>query len=132
MFDLTILRSAIDALKQLSDLAKSVKGLVEKDREALRDRIIDAQERVLATQAQMFAMLEEVGDLKRQIAEAADWKSESARYQLVRFKGGAFAFEIKPQAKGVAPAHYACAACYQRHRISILQGAESATYGHSL
>jgi hypothetical protein len=130
MFD--AIAGAAAALKQISDTIKSVKGLVQGEKDSLSGGITDAYARLFAAQTQMFAALEKVRHLESELEKYRKACRQMSRYQLVKFAGGAFAYAPKPGKQGAEPLHYLCTECVRDGEKSILQGMESATYGHRL
>jgi hypothetical protein len=49
------------------------------------------------------------------------WDAEKQRYALTELSRGAFAYLVKPEARGTEPLHCLCAACYQNGKKAILQ-----------
>jgi hypothetical protein len=132
---ISAIAGAISSVKMLGDIVKAMVNL--RDAEAfkvklreIQSAIIDAQDGLLAVQSAQFALADEVRQAKEKLAKTKN--CEQKRYQLVGFKGGAFAYSIKPSMQGVEPAHYICAHCHEHGLKSVLQGLQSATFGHQL
>lgn len=113
------LKSAGETAKGLVDLRDSVKfgnAIVE-----LQAQIMTAQQGAFSAQARETALAEEIGDLKKRMAELEAWEAEKQRYELTDFGGGTFAYLLKPDVETTEPPHRICAACYQNGHKSILQ-----------
>jgi hypothetical protein len=110
----------------LADLAKVMVGL--RDAAAFRDKaiefqnaIIDAQNAAFAAQQERSALVEEIRSCKEKLAKMKKWDTEKKKYELKEVYSGAFAYVIRPDAKGSEPTHWLCTACFQNGEKSFLQ-----------
>ena len=87
----------------------------------LQGVILAAQSSALAAQSDQFTLLEQIRELKAEMAKLEAWNAQKQRYGLKEIVPGSFAYVLKrSEAKG-EPAHAVCAACYERGAKSILQ-----------
>src|SRR5437016_7400811 len=102
-----------------------IQGLIglKVDTEALY-RINAAQTQVsnllgalLETQGDLFKLVDENRELRRQIQTQEDWEKKKAGYQLQQTAGGAVVYA----SVSTSPAHYACPGCIEKREIQILQ-----------
>lgn len=120
--------AAVNSLKALSDIGKGLMSLhtmaeVQGKAIELNQIIFDAQQALFSAQAAQSALVNEVRDLKGQIAAMENWNAEKERYQMVSpFKGG-MAYAVKKAMSNGEPPHYLCANCFQDRKRSILQNA---------
>jgi hypothetical protein len=126
MVDVAAITGSIAALRTAYDMTKGFLGV----RDAvisqgqifeLQRQILAAQENALSAQAAQTALLESIGDLKKQIADMETWDAEKEKYQLAKTRGGTLAYILKEQAELPEPDHYFCANCFEGRRKSILQ-----------
>jgi hypothetical protein len=133
MPDITLIAGAVSSLKNASDILKAMVGL--RDGALLQEKTIELQRVLLAAQADavsaysdQLTLLQRIGELEKQMAQMEAWETEKQRYELKDVSGsagsGTYAYALKPEANGSEPSHWICAACYQRHKRSILQAAE--------
>jgi predicted RNA-binding Zn-ribbon protein involved in translation (DUF1610 family) len=87
----------------------------EKAREVI-DKLGDAQDTLYQLRDELLTVQTDNADLKRQIAEADEWKRTAAHYELVKTAGGAIVYKFKG-----SPEHYACPNCMGAKRITPLQ-----------
>lgn len=90
--------------------------------------ILSAQRGAMTAQANEAALLEEVGKLKKHVAELEAWETEKQRYELVALAPNVMAYSVKANARGAEPSHYICANCYQIGRKSFLNQHTSNQY----
>jgi rubrerythrin len=126
MVDMTMISGAMSAMKVVSATAKAMVAI--HDASVLRTKVVElntqiqsAQSSALAALSDQFALLERVGKLEKEIADFKDWEREKQRYEMKRVQPGAVVYALKEQEQGTEPAHWICAACYQRGEKSILQ-----------
>jgi hypothetical protein len=60
------------------------------------------------------ALVEEVADLKKKIADFETWNTQKQRYSLYQPWVGASVYALKESASGGEPAHWICADCYEK------------------
>lgn len=126
MADMGAIASVAASFKALKDIAQTMVGL--RDAQVFQakmiefqDAILDAQNSLFAAHEERSALIEQVRDLEKQMADFKAWEAEKQRYQLIDFGGGTFAYVLKEEASGSEPPHRICAACYQKEQKSILQ-----------
>ena len=114
------------SLKTAAEITKAMIGL--RDATMIQAKIIElqtvilsAQGAALSAQSDQFSLLERVRELEKEVANMKAWDREKKKYELSEVYPGAFAYTLKPQARGAEPAHWICAACYQHGRKSLLQ-----------
>jgi hypothetical protein len=85
--DMASISALVTSLRSAVEIAKAMKDLHEES--AIRGKVIElqtvimtAQASALAAQADQFALLEQVRDLKKRIAEMEDWQAEKQKYEL--------------------------------------------------
>lgn len=111
--------AGISSFKAMLDMAKALKDM--NDATARKGAVIELQEHILSAQAAQFSLSEEVSALKAEIAKSEKWDTEKEKYELKSLGWNAFAYMLKPEARGTAPPHWICTNCYADHRISIIQ-----------
>jgi hypothetical protein len=130
--DITSISAAIASGKALKDIIQGLIGL-KVDTEVLY-RINEAQTQVsnllgalLETQGDLFKLVDENRELRRQIQTQEDWEKKKAGYQLQQTLGGAVVYA----SASTSPAHYACPRCMEKREIQILQRSvgESGLFG---
>jgi hypothetical protein len=123
----TIITTAVTSVKGLTDIArglKSLKNLSEVQAVAvdLNEQILNIQQQLLEANIAMSAQADRIRDLEGQLARTTEWNAQKLRYKLATPFPGCMVYALqKSKSEGEAP-HYICAACYQRGRLSILQG----------
>jgi hypothetical protein len=111
--------AGFNAVKTAFDMAKALKDIHDA---AERDRaVIDLQREILAAQEQQFELILRVHELEQKIARSDAWDAEKKRYQLKDYGSNTFAYELKATEANGEPIHLACANCYQKGQIAILQ-----------
>ncbi len=111
--------AGVGLLKSALDIAKTVKDLSD---EAARASVaIDLQQKILAAQEQQMALIEQVGDLKKQVAGFEAWESEKKRYHLHQVASGRFCYLLKRSESNSEPCHALCAYCYDQGKKCTLQ-----------
>jgi hypothetical protein len=111
--------AGLGAIKTAFDLAKGLKDIDDATRR--NAAVIELQEKILAAQAAQSALVEQVGELEKQVAGFEAWEAQKQRYQLKDFGGGTFAYELKAEETRGEPLHRICPSCYEKGRRSILQ-----------
>jgi hypothetical protein len=131
MPDVAEIGAAIVSLKAAFELAKTLVGA--RDEAVIREKVIELQGEILSAQASAMkaqshqsTLLQEVGDLKKEVTDLKAWGAEKEKYKLVnlteeRPAGGAFAYTLKDQASSTEVEHYLCANCFNDGRKAILQ-----------
>jgi hypothetical protein len=86
----------------------------------LQAQILAAQSAAMTGYAREAALLEEIGGLKKRVAELEAWEAEKERYELVALAPKVMAYAVKQTMRGADPPHYICANCYNSRRKSFL------------
>lgn len=86
----------------------------------LHAEILAAQRGAMTAQANEATLLEQVGALKKRVAELEAWASERQRYDLVALAPNVMAYAVKETARGIEPPHLICANCYNEGKKSFL------------
>ena len=126
MRDMTVIAQALGALKALKDIGQATIGLANaaafRERQIeFQQRIIDAQSAIFTMQTENSAALERVSELEKEVARVETWDAEKDKYELKTLGLGAFAYMLKPDARGTEEPHWVCAKCYKERRIYIIQ-----------
>jgi hypothetical protein len=113
------LNTAVNIAKAMVDVrdATAFQGKVFE----LQRAIIDAQQSVLAANAERSALIEKIGYLEKELASLKAWETEKQRYELKELATGVFAYRLKESMAGSEPIHNLCTACYEHGKKSILQ-----------
>ena len=132
MIDMGSIAAAVSSLKGASDIAKGLLSLhtmaeVQSKAIELNQAIIDAQHQIFAANTAQSALAERVRQLEGDIARMKDWDTQKERYKLAAPFEGCMVYALQKSMSNGEPAHYICAACYQRGQRSILQGVEGRT-----
>ena len=116
---LATLQSAYGLAKNIADLdeAHAVKVQIGE----LLAQILSAQESEMRSQERESALARQVHELEQHIVQMEAWNAEKQRYQLTDFGAGTFAYALKPGMENDEPPHRACANCFKKGNISILQ-----------
>jgi hypothetical protein len=109
----------ISAFKSMLDMAKCLKDINDG---AVRQGIVIAlQEQILSAQAAQSDLTEEVRTLKKELAKLEQWETEKQQYELKTLGSSAFAYMLKPEARGSRPPHWVCTRCYSDGYAEIIQ-----------
>ena len=126
MPDMSAIAAALSSFSALKDIAQAIVSL--HDAQALQAKVlefnrqlIDAQTKILAVNEERSALIEEIHQLKKQVADLEAWETEKQRYELKSIGAGSFARALKPETQGSETPHYICANCYENRQKSILQ-----------
>lgn len=116
------------------DLAKALTGvrdgaLIAEKTAALYDKLLQAQQALLAHNAAMFELQTQYFEAAEQLRKAKEALSERSRYTLVTLGDGYVAYRVNvaPEQGGAGqpgspePAHYVCQACFDVGRKVVLQ-----------
>ncbi|HEX4296288.1 MAG TPA: hypothetical protein VHZ29_19300 [Rhizomicrobium sp.] len=87
----------------------------------LNTQILAAQTSALAANSDQFALLQEVREMKEELARVKAWEAEKQKYELHRYPTGSFCYSIKDAMRGSEPPHEICANCYEQGKKRILQ-----------
>ncbi|WP_257274937.1 hypothetical protein [Endozoicomonas sp. SESOKO4] len=119
--DFSSLKGAYDGFKHAKDIfqllleAKIDSEAKEKVNAAMR-ALTEAQDSLFNTQSVLFSLQDENKKLQEKIAEYNAWDEKFKAYELVETPGRAIVYQSQN-----SPKHYACPACMEEKRISILQ-----------
>jgi hypothetical protein len=114
--------AGLSALKTAFDMAQGLKNIHDA---TIRDRaVIELGEKILAAREQQSALLDQVGDLEKEVTRLKAWDADKKRYQLTEVSMGVFAYTLKSGMEGGEPPHMLCANCYQHHQKSLLQATQ--------
>jgi hypothetical protein len=123
MPDLIAIGQGLNAVKALTDLAKTMMGL--RDSAKLLDTTVEFQQQILSVQkalldaqAEQATLIERIRNLEEESANLKAWEAEKQRYELKEVAPRGFAYVLKPTAGGSEPVHWICAACYQKRQKS--------------
>ncbi len=124
--DIGSVASVITSLNTAGQIAKGMIGL-HNDRVIagqvieLQNVIINAQNAAFAAQQERAALIKQVESLKEKMAKMKKWDAEKKRYELKEVYPDAFAYAIKPNAKGAEPNHWLCQTCCENGEKSLFQ-----------
>lgn len=104
--------TGLGSLKTLKDIAKGLKSI--NDATVRNAAIIDLQETILAAQMEQSALIEQVGQLEKEVTRLKEWDADKKRYALGEVAPGAFAYVLKRSKANGEPTHALCANCYER------------------
>jgi hypothetical protein len=108
--------AGLSAFKTLFDMAKGLKDI--NDATVRNGAIIELQEKILAAREAQSAALERIGELEKEVADFETWDTEKKQYELKHLGWNAFAFMLKPDARGTEPPHWVCAHCFRDRRTA--------------
>ena len=109
----------ISALKASLDILKTIKDANDvTTRQAI---VIKLHEQILAAQEAQFSLIEQVSALKAEVASFEKWDAEKQQYELKNLGWSAFAYMLKPDARGSKPAHWICTRCYGDRDAQVIQ-----------
>lgn len=129
MDPITAITGTWESLKVATGLGKAVmdlkiEGEVREKVIAMRDALLDAQQRMFEVQASQMEMTEKVRRLEEELAKCQGWEREKERYALKQFPIGTLAYGVKPEHQGSDPMHFICTNCYEKGVKSLLQACE--------
>jgi hypothetical protein len=126
MPDMLAIAQGLNAVKALTDIAKTLIGLRDSAKllEAnveFNQQILAVQQALLGAQAEQTTLIQTVREREEEIARLKTWETEKQRYKLVEVASGAFAYVVKPEAQGPEPEYLICPTCYEKGQKSVLQ-----------
>lgn len=128
MPDVASIGAALTGLKTAADIAKTMidmKSHAETQGKVieLQSVILAAQSSALDAQAAQSTLLEEIRNLKEQVARVKDWETQKKRYELHELETtkGVFVYRLKQDVQPPEPMHQICANCYENGQKSLLQ-----------
>jgi hypothetical protein len=118
--------SAVANAKALGDILKATLDLhtfnqVVAPLSKVNADLMNAQTAALKAQEEQARLIEEVRELKSQLAAAAWWESVSQNYKLRALSPEVYVYEYVATAWDSDPSHFACPNCFQQRERSILQ-----------
>jgi hypothetical protein len=132
MTDAATISAGLQSLKAAFDIGKALLNLslsaqIQDRIREMNDRILAAQESAIASRDYQSALLQQIGNLEKQITDLEAWNAEAETYELTNVRepnnpaGPAFAYAPKKGAHTAEPPHFICAQCYEERHKSILQ-----------
>jgi hypothetical protein len=126
MVDVSAIAGTVSALKGAMDISKAMVGLhdakvVDAKVIELNRAILEAQSHALAANDERAALIEQVHDLQKEVADLKAWGAEKQNYELKAVCPGSFAYVPKPSAQSTEPIHWLCPTCYTTAKKSFLQ-----------
>jgi hypothetical protein len=126
MLDIQSISVALSSLKAAGEMASALKDV--RDATLLQSKVFDLQREILSAQQAAISaqigqseMIAKIRQLEREKAELESWNQEQARYHLIDFGSGTFAYVLKDDSRNGEPSHRLCPACFQKKQKSILQ-----------
>jgi hypothetical protein len=118
--------TAMQSLKVATEIANGLVGLktsteIHTKVTELNAKILSAQQDLFTANATHAAKIEEVRELKEQIARMEKWDAQKKRYKLVPLYPGSVAYALQKAMSEGEPAHYLCTRCYEDSKRSIMQ-----------
>jgi hypothetical protein len=111
--------TGLAAFKTMFDIAKSMKDMDDKVRR--NAAVFELGEQIIATQARYTAAVEQIDELKKELARFETWEGQKQRYEMKQLYRGPFAYILKEGHEGGEDAHALCTNCYERRFKSVLQ-----------
>jgi hypothetical protein len=116
------------AFNHLTSASKTATGLIKATVDAklldavkeINQEIIAAQGSNIAAQQEHAAMLDDVRELKAQIAQFEDWEKEKARYELKPMDTGVRVYALKKVEEATEAPHEACPKCFKERKVQVL------------
>lgn len=123
--DMSLIQGTITGFTLIRNITKSFLDLkatseIQAKVIELQDAILSTQNSALAANAHQAAMVEEIRNLKEEIARIKAWEEEKQRYKLVSPWQGTMLYTLKKESSLTEPPHWICANCYENGRKSIL------------
>ena len=113
------IKTAFDIVKGIKDARGPASN--SSDIASLHSALVDAQMGMIAASQVHAAQIDRIRELEEKMRGFETWDAEKQRYELKDLGWGAFAYMLKPDARGTEPPHWACANCYKKGEIAILQ-----------
>ena len=128
--DIGSMAAALASMKTATDIATALlrfktDAAVQSQAVDLTGALLQVQQQLLGAQMEQMSQSKRIYELETLLAKRAAQEEQRARYQLHQFKGGSFAFALRPELSGEEPAHYLCSYCYAKDQLVILQPAGS-------
>lgn len=124
--DLGSIQAAIGGLQAAGNIAKSLVDLrdismLQSKTVELQSAILAAQSSALTAQSEQFGLIDRIRNLEEEVRRMEAWETKRHRYELKEITAGTFAYALKEGVQPPEPFHRACANCYARSEIYILQ-----------
>lgn len=130
MADMSAIAAALSSFNTLKNIAQAMVTL--RDANALQTKVIefngaliDAQTQIFAVNQERTSLIDQIGQLEKEVANLKAWEREKERYQLQQVPPGSFVYRLKQGMEAGEPPHSICERCYQQGKKSILH--QSAT-----
>lgn len=133
MTDAATIAAGLQSLKTAFEIGKALLKLgISADIRAqvseMNERILAAQESAIASREYQSALLSQIDNLEKNIAELETWDAEAETYQLTDIgdlsRTGLFAYAPKAGTHTAEPPHLLCQECFQNRHKSVLQKQE--------
>lgn len=133
MDPITAITGTWESLKVATHLGKAVmdlriEGEVREKVIAMREAVLDAQQRMFEVQTSHAEMAEKVRQLEEELAKYQSWEHEKERYALQQTESGGLVYRLKPGMENGEVPHDLCPQCYQERVKSILQPSSNRTH----
>jgi hypothetical protein len=123
--------ASISAFKTMFDMAKGLKDI--NDAAIRNGAVIELQEQILSAQTAQAALIQQISELEKEVADLKTWEGEKERYELVELPPGVWIRRLKESAaKAGEPIHPICCTCYEQRKISPLHASEPSMGVHHL
>lgn len=129
MADMSAFSAAMASLRLAGDITKAMITL--RDGQMIQAKVIElqavilsAQQSALSAQSDQFALLEQIRNFEKQVADLEEWNTQKQRYTLMNVGDGVVAYALKPDANSSEPFHLLCAKCFHDHKRSFLQATQ--------
>lgn len=126
MPDMSAVASLLSSISALKNIAAAMFGL--RDAAAFQSKQIEFQAKLLDANNAAFrahevrsSLLERIRELETELAKVKAWECEKQRYELKHLGWGAFAYMLKPSARGTEPPHRICTDCFEHDHKAIVQ-----------
>jgi hypothetical protein len=111
--------AGLSAIKSAFDIAKGLKDIDDTARR--NSAVIELQEKILAAQSALSALIQQVSDLEKEVIRLKAWDTDKQRYKLTEVGYGMTTYTPKEGMENGEPPHHLCANCYHDHFKSIMQ-----------
>jgi DNA repair exonuclease SbcCD ATPase subunit len=126
------LMTAMQSIRVATEIANGLVSLktsteIQTKVSELNAKILSAQQELFSANASHAAKIDEVRELKEQVARMERWDAQKQRYQLVAVSTGTVAYALKKSMSEGEPPHCICANCYESGKRSILSTSQKLT-----
>jgi hypothetical protein len=126
MPDMLAIAQGLNAVKALTDIAKTMIGLRDSTKiletsVELNSKIADVQIALNAALAEQTTLIQTIREREEEITCLKAWDGEKEKYELKDLGSGSLALVIKPDAQGSEPVHCLCVRCSQDGKKRIMQ-----------